>query len=523
MGRTTVVETDLLIVGSGVAGAYAALTASDLGASVLLVTKGALLSGSTPWAQGGIAFPDGDADIASHLSDTLKAGRGLSDKGISSEILEESLDHLRLLVDLGMKFDPGLALEGGHSKPRVMHAGGDRSGLMLLKFLHSKLGGRVKSLERHFVYSLHVDDEGVTGAYAIDESGELLFVRSLATILATGGSGQLFTVTTNPTEATGDGVALGLRAGAVLRDIELEQFHPTALVDGTLISEACRGDGAILVNADGDRFMGRYDRSWELAPRDVVARAVYEEAMKSGGVYLDLRPVEGLADHFPTVYESVLSLGLNPSVDLVPVAPAVHYQMGGLRTDGDGHTAVRRLFAAGEVGSTGLHGANRLASNSLLEGLVMGARSATAAVKELDLSADPVVDFPVPMGIAADRRAEIKSIMSETCSVVRTGSDLERGLGEIKRMGSVPSKDRFEIENANLALLAECVLLGAAARTESRGSHFRLDYPEPASTPFHVDQTMTTLSIVPEADGLSDATIPRPSGGSDLTQQGVTG
>jgi L-aspartate oxidase len=280
-------EADLVVIGSGVAGSYAALAAAELGAKVVMVTKRGLLSGATPWAQGGIAFPVGPEDIAQHVADTVKAGRGLSDPEVTREILQESLDHLKSLIDKGMRFDPGLAREGGHSRARVMHAGGDRSGLFLLNFLHQHLPSRIKILENRFVFQLAMDDNGVSGAYFLDDSKRVGVVKASATLLATGGSGQLFGVTTNPSEATGDGIALAFRAGCVVRDIELIQFHPTALLDGTLVSEACRGEGAKLVNAAGEYFMGGYYPEAELAPRDVVARAVDSEIKKTGGVFID--------------------------------------------------------------------------------------------------------------------------------------------------------------------------------------------------------------------------------------------
>lgn len=497
MSFDSTIDADLLIVGSGIAGSYAALTASALGARVVMLTKGELLSGSTPWAQGGIAFPDGNDDIALHLADTLTAGRGLSDAAITNEILEESLEHLQLLVEMGMRFDPGRALEGGHSKARVMHAGGDRSGLFLLKFLHQKLEGRVQTLEKLFVYELVTRADGVGGAYFIDSRGERGVVNSKATVLATGGSGQLFSVTTNPIEATGDGVALGFRAGCVIRDVELQQFHPTALLNGTLISEACRGEGAKLLNAKFERFMNNYDPMMELAPRDVVARAVHVEGRRTGSVYLDLTPIRNFEEKFPTVFNSIRAMGIDPTRDLVPVAPAAHYQMGGIKTDSDGRSTVPRLYAAGEVGSTGLHGANRLASNSLLEGLVLGARVATAATKEREVSHPSHCEASKSAtGIDPEGRKIIQGIMTSYASVLRSGPDLKSGLEEIRSLKTKNSMVIAEVENANLALLAECVLRGALTRRESRGSHFRSDCPNPSDTPFHVDQTVHTLEIV---------------------------
>ncbi len=490
-------EADLLVVGSGVAGSYAALAAAELGVRVVMITKRGLLSGSTPWAQGGIAFPVGREDVGQHVADTVKAGRGLSDPEVARELLDESLDHLSSLIKKGMKFDPGLAREGGHSRARVMHAGGDRSGLFLLNFLHQHLPSRIKILENRFVFRLAVDDNGVHGAYFVDDSKRVGAISAGATLLATGGSGQLFEVTTNPSEATGDGVALALMAGCVVRDMELLQFHPTALLDGTLVSEACRGEGAKLINAAGEPFMARYDSEAELAPRDVVARAVYSEIKRTGGVFIDLSLIDDFAEKFPTVSASIEALGLDFRSELVPIAPAAHYQMGGIRTDSEGRTGVGRLYAAGEVGSTGLQGANRLASNSLLEALVMGARSAACATKDLEPTSRVGLDEPdSAKGVPKAKRSEIQRIMSQSCSVIRSGHDLEAGLGAISSITHSPSLDPYELENSNLLLLATCAIQGALEREESRGSHYRSDFPEPSEVVFHVEQTMDGIKGV---------------------------
>lgn len=492
------IETDLLIIGSGVAGAYGALLASSMGARVMLVTKTELVSGSTQWAQGGIAFPDGRDDIPSHLEDTLRAGRGLSDPTVTREILGESLEHLALLKELGMDFDPELALEGGHSRPRVKHIGGDRSGLFLLKFLHSKLIGRITSLERHFVVGLRAaEDESVMGAWAFGPNQELIKITAASVVLATGGSGQLFSVTTNPPEATGDGIVLALKAGATIRNIELAQFHPTALMDGSLISEACRGEGAILLNKNGERFMTRYDPLGELAPRDVVARAVINEERSSGGVFLDLRPVGDLANSFPTVFASCVDLGLNPLSSPVPISPAAHYQMGGVSTDSHGRTTVAGLFAAGEVASTGLHGANRLASNSLLEGLVMGARAARTALKELEVPGHCDDAPPFVGGLDLYLRPQIQQIMTSCASVLRNGVEIQDGRRRLNLFESFETSLPSEVETLNLLEVGKLVLSGALARQESRGAHYREDFDHLSSIAFHVDQTKDSISLVP--------------------------
>ena len=272
-------EFDVLIIGSGAAGSYAAMQAAELGAKVAIVTKTKLLSGSTRWAQGGVAFPFNVNDISIHLRDTITAGRGLVDANVRNTILTDGLYHLGKLIKLGMSFDAIPALEGGHSIPRVRHVNGDESGLHLLTFLHGRLSDEITKFEQHYVAQLLNDSGSVFGALVWPGGNRegAFEIRSHATIIATGGAGQLYQVTTNPPESTGDGIALAYRSGAQIRDMELVQFHPTVLANGRLISEACRGEGAVLLTRDGTRFMESYDPAGELAPRDSVARAIYNQ------------------------------------------------------------------------------------------------------------------------------------------------------------------------------------------------------------------------------------------------------
>ncbi|AFH38962.1 L-aspartate oxidase [Thermus thermophilus] len=467
-------ETDLLVLGAGVAGVYGALAAEARGARVLLLSKDPLPSGSTPWAQGGVAFPLDEADLEAHLQDTLRAGRGLVDPMVARSILEEAPRHLERLLALGLPFHPEPTREGGHSRPRVRHLGGDRSGLLLLKGLLARL--RSPILEGYQAVSLLLSGKRVAGAWVLSLKGPLL-VRAGAVLLATGGLGRLFPVTTNPKGATGDGMALAWRAGATLRDLEFVQFHPTALPDGALVSEACRGEGAILLNAQGERFMPRYDPQAELAPRDVVARAVHWEREKTGGVYLDLRPIPNLGERFPTVVAQARALGLDPLRAPLPVAPAAHYAMGGVRTDAFGHTGIPGLFAAGEVASTGFHGANRLASNSLLEGLVVGWRAALRALEDLAFppSATPLPALAAPPEAVASLREEA----GEALGVVRRKEAL---LAFLRRAEAVPLEEvekasRDRLEAGSLLLLMRLLARAALAREESRGAHFREDFP----------------------------------------------
>ncbi len=488
---------DILIIGSGAAGAYAAIKAADQGGKVALVTKTRLLSGSTRWAQGGVAFPSDIPDIESHLKDTIAAGRGLVDEEVSNTILKDALGHLEYLLSRGISFDAIPALEGGHTIPRVRHINGDESGLHLLRFLHAQLSPNVSIYQQHFAASLLNADNKVHGVtlWPDGDPSREFSLRAKATIIATGGAGQLYQVTTNPRESTGDGIALAYRAGAEVRDAELVQFHPTVLENGALISEACRGEGAVLVNSQGKRFMDGYDPAADLAPRDIVARAIFSEEVKGEKVFLDLRPIRNLQEKFPTVHSSITALGLDPCVDLVPVHPAAHYLMGGITTDDSGATTVTNLYAAGEAASTGFHGANRLASNSLLESLVMGARAATAALKCAHLDTSDFSNAPI-VGAAEQHRTRIKEVMTNYASVVREEQGLLKGFSEISNINTFSAKREAEAETANLRLVALLALRGAIERKESRGSHFRSDYPNPLRRPLHQIQKLSDFNAV---------------------------
>lgn len=485
---------DLLILGAGVAGVYAAKAAEERGAKVLLLSKDPLPSGSTPWAQGGVAFPLDETDLEAHLQDTLRAGRGLVEERAARSILQEAPRHLEKLLSLGLPFHPEPTREGGHSRARVRHLGGDRSGLLLLKGLLSRL--RAQVLEGYMAVSLLVGEGRVAGALVLGQPGgaNLVEVRAGAVLLATGGFSRLFPLTTNPPSSTGDGMALAYRAGATLRDLEFIQFHPTALPDGSLVSEACRGEGALLLNAHGERFMPRYDPLAELAPRDVVAKAVHWERERTGAVYLDLRPIPHLERRFPTVVAAARALGFDPLKEPLPVAPAAHYAMGGVKTDLKGFTGIPGLYAAGEVASTGFHGANRLASNSLLEGLVMGERAALAALEDL---AHPKAPEPLPAYLLdPSHLLSLRSRVGQAAGVVRRGKDLAQALAwvaDLPLKEAVPDASqrgtahlRQALEAGNLALLARILLEMALAREESRGAHFREDFPQEEQEVYHL-------------------------------------
>jgi len=513
---------DAVVVGSGVAGCAVALRLAAAGARVAVVTKGVLGASTTEWAQGGIAaaFPVEGDSAELHLADTLRAGVGLCDPEATRILVEGGPQAVLDLVALGAVFDRdergGLARsrEGGHSTARVVHAGGTSTGAEVVRALVARVGrAPVTVLERTFALALVVEHGRCTGIDVLDAGGTRRLVAS-QTVLATGGAGQLFDLTTNPLGATGDGIALSLRAGVPLADLEFVQFHPTALavhaLPRPLLSEALRGEGAVLLDGRGERFVD------ELAPRDVVSRAIAARMAEEGTDHVDLdaRPVEGFARRFPGLAVQLAGQGLDPASDLLPVAPAAHYLCGGVLTDLDGASAVEGLWAVGEVACTGVQGANRLASNSLLEGLVFATRAAAAIMSGRGgpletgalgpwlggpTSAGSIPVRPVagdrpdpasspPEGMAGDvvkEREVLQHAMGEGAGVVRSAASLEgveRTLGELRRgapaAGSAdPRHTVAALELANLAEVAAAMLRSARARQESRGAHFRADFP----------------------------------------------
>ena len=506
---------DVVVVGSGIAGLTAALRLRERGATVLLVTKTLLTEGSTTWAQGGIAAALADDDSpADHLHDTLVAGVGLCDVPAVTALVNEGPTRVRELVTLGAEFDRGsdgaisLTREGGHHRDRILHAGGDATGKeisrALIQALHRvKDDPGIEIIEHALVVDLLQDDGGrvcgatihVIGEGQIDGVGA---AHSRAVVLATGGLGQIYASTTNPPVATGDGMAIALRAGAVMADIEFVQFHPTVLFLGDdstgqqpLISEAVRGEGAFLVDVHGVRFMHGVHPLADLAPRDVVSRAIVRQMAATGTdhVFLDVRHLgaEFIQRRFPSIVASCREHGFDPATTLLPVAPAQHYASGGIRTDLDGRSSLEGLYACGECSCTGVHGANRLASNSLLEGLVFAHRIAEDIAERFARGElPPVAPAPAPttpdtvLARSAHRKA-IQHAMTAGSGVVRSAPSLAATAEALA--GLADAADGVEggpnsWETSNLLHLGQLLTHVAALREETRGGHVRSDYPD---------------------------------------------
>ncbi len=510
MGRAAVpipAVTDFLIIGAGIAGLRAAITLVEAG-RVLVVTKEALGESNTQYAQGGIAVAiSGAEDVALHLEDTLAAGDGLVDPLAARVLVEEGPARVEELLRWDTHFDRYaagehagelmLTREGAHSRNRILHANGDATGREIGRALLARASATpgITLLPWTLLTDLLTVDGRVSGARLLDEDGELRTVQARAVLLASGGAGQVYSDTTNPTVATGDGIAAALSAGAELADMEFYQFHPTALslpgVPRFLLSEALRGEGAWLVNAAGERFMKRYHPLLELAPRDVVARAITREGMGGKPVYLDMRHVTGIDPdaRFPGISAFLHQHGLDLARNQIPVRPAAHYLMGGVRTDVDGRTSLPGLYAAGEVACTGVHGANRLASNSLLEGLVFGARAAEsmrnesdAAVKIGDVHASLPLRKETSLPPVEEAIERLQQQMWEHAGLLRDAALLKSiDISAAERyVNTSPSLQwrRREYEARSLARVARAIVVAALAREESRGAHYRNDFSQ---------------------------------------------
>lgn len=488
--------THLLVVGSGVAGLTAALDADARpGVTVTLLTKATLESSNTWFAQGGVAVvTSSDDTVGEHVADTLAAGAGLSDDEAVEVLCAEGPEAVQHLIDRGVLFDVhdgvlARGLEAAHSHERILHAGGDATGAAIAAALIDRLrDSSVVVRENTTAVDLVVEDGRVVGVTLLD--GERL--EADAVVLATGGAGQLYPYTTNPTVATGDGLAMALRAGAVAADLEFYQFHPTSLAapGNHLVSEAVRGEGAVLIDSTGRRFMPALHPDAELAPRDVVARGIAAQMALQGGepVRLDATALgaEFLAARFPTIDAAVRARGFDWAREPLPVTPAAHYFMGGVRTDLWARTSLPGLFAVGEVACNGLHGANRLASNSLLEGAVYGRRVidavlAPAPVEPFDAEwAEPLV-VELPTGGVLSSRADLQQLMWDAVGLTRDGDGLTLAAAELARWAVPAATDAKSAEDANLHVVAQAVVASALARRESRGGHFRSDFPEPGA------------------------------------------
>lgn len=518
-----VADLDLLVLGSGVAGLSAAVRAADVhGMRVGILTKGELPQSTTRWAQGGVAAVlHGDPDSTDlHLADTLACGVGLCDTDAVRVLVDEGPARVLDLIALGAAFDRDaegellLAREGGHSQARIVHAGGAATGWEVERALVAAAQRGTSALyEHHFAVDLVVEGGRCRGVTALAPDGTPITVRAANVLVTTGGAGQLYAVTTNPLEATGDGHAMALRAGVAVADVEFIQFHPTALhheaMPRPLLSEALRGHGALLRDARGERFVD------ELQPRDVVSRAELEVMVAQGidHVFLDARHLEEFAARFPTIHAALAEVGLDATKDLLPVAPAAHYTCGGIVTDLDGASSLPGLWAAGESSCTGVHGANRLASNSLLEGMVFGPRAVEAIERGQDgpaatgamravLGGDAVIPgVPLARPAPVEATDPVAASAGSTTTAVRWAAvraDLQRamtvGAGVVRDEASLaaaaavadtaaatvaagpPSPEAHEV--ANLATVARALVVAATARTESRGAHARRDHPD---------------------------------------------
>jgi L-aspartate oxidase len=499
-------KADVVVIGSGVAGLTTALQIRSHELSVILVTKSYVDEGSTKWAQGGIAAALGPGDSPEqHKVDTLIAGAGLCDLAAVDVLVSEGPEAVRKLIARGAVFDKSetgeiaLTREGGHLRNRILHAGGDATGAEVSRALLAAVSHDpgIEVIEHALVLDVLKSEKGRVCGVTLHVIGEgsrdgVGRISARAVVLATGGLGQVYSETTNPSVSTGDGVALALRAGAKVADVEFIQFHPTVLYLGEntegqqpLISEAVRGEGAVLLNERGEHFMKAIHPLADLAPRDIVAKEISHQMELTGArhVWLDARKIKDFENRFPTIFHSCQLIGINPRVDLIPVAPASHYASGGVRTDLSGHSSVAGLYAVGETACTGAHGANRLASNSLLEGLVFGARIAEDIVKNIGTWEEPSTQNSDEILISPSVRGELQRAMSRGAAVVRSEDSLQETLAILTKLGTAesiyPSVEAWE--TTNLLLLATAIVRSALERRESRGSHFRVDFPDSSS------------------------------------------
>ncbi|MDO6962793.1 L-aspartate oxidase [Rhizobium alvei] len=514
--------TGILIVGGGLAGLFAALKLAPLPVTVL--TTAPLGEGaSSAWAQGGIAAAMSvDDTFDKHVADTIEAGAGIVDEDVARAVVSQGPDRIHDLLALGVPFDRDLAgklmlsREAAHSEHRVVRVKGDMAGRAIMAALVAAVRRTpsITLMEEFEAEELIVTDgkvRGVVARPAIGSGRERIALHAAATVLCTGGIGHLYAVTTNPEQACGEGIGMAARAGALIADPEFVQYHPTAIDIGRdpapLATEALRGEGAHLVNRAGERFMLALHPDGELAPRDIVARGVFAEVMSNRGAFLDCRTAIGshFAEEFPSVYASCMSAGIDPVTAPIPVVPAVHYHMGGIAVDLNGRTSLPGLWAAGEVTATGIHGANRLASNSLLEAAVFAAQIASDIAASLSDKAGPIATSALPDNVAdptitgeADRIALLRQTMSADVGVIRNAEGLKHALSVVAALEKEPASASF----ANMLVAAKLITAAAWLRRESRGGHFRSDFPKPLGEWKH--RTFLTLA---EADAAREKAL----------------
>lgn len=515
----------VVVIGAGLAGLYTAL---KLAPRPVIVVSGAPFGegGSSFWAQAGVAAAMGEGDSPqAHAADTVAAGAGLVDETIALAMAAEAPERVAELLDYGVPFDRDaqgrltMSREAAHRRGRILHVQGDRAGAAIMAAITKAVRQTpsITVMDGWNAGDLVLDDAGRVAGITLwpVAGGAPLSIPTRAVVLATGGLGQLFAVTTNPAPARGEGVAIAARAGALIADPEFVQFHPTAINVGAdpapLATEALRGEGAVLIDGTGKRFMRGIHPDAELAPRDIVARGVHREVVSGRGAFLDCRAVKDFANRFPTVYAASRKAGIDPAREPIPVAPAAHYAMGGILTDDHGRTSIQGLWACGEVASTGVHGANRLASNSLLEAVVFGARvaadiAATPLPAAASLTAQPDHRDEAMHAPNAAAMQRLRTLMSSHVGVVRDAASLAQALSVIGELEAAGPDRQF----ANMLTTAKLIAAGAYARKESRGAHFRSDYPESSTqVPQHTRLTLAEANAIAEA--ARDETGKRPA------------